>query len=120
MRVLPYDLRVEPGDSSVVGPQPWLTRVHKSPTASPEQQLHRSLGRIASSRPGAQLRAIPPPLAADVVRLIVIDLLGWDDGLESHVPWRLGQHAEHRLQPRAAHVRWAEGERLQPRPGWSP
>jgi hypothetical protein len=31
----------------------------------------------------------PPPLAADVVRLIAIDLLGSDDGLESPAPWRL-------------------------------
>jgi hypothetical protein len=37
MRVLPYELCVEPGDSTVVGPQPWLARLHESPTAGPDQ-----------------------------------------------------------------------------------
>src|SRR5688572_29995191 len=54
MRVPPHDFWVEPGDSSVVGPQPWLTRLRESPTAGPDQQLHRSLGRMASSCPGPQ------------------------------------------------------------------
>jgi hypothetical protein len=54
-----------------------------------------------------ELRAVHCRAAADVVRLIVIDLLGPDDGPESHVPWRLGQYAEHRPLACAAHVRWA-------------
>jgi len=56
MQVPPYDFRVEPGDSSVIGPQPWLTSGHESAAAGSDQQLNRSLGRIASSRPVAQLR----------------------------------------------------------------
>jgi hypothetical protein len=56
MRVLTYDPRVEPDDSSVIGAQPWLTRIHESPKAGPDQQLHRSLGRMASSCPVAQFR----------------------------------------------------------------
>ena len=44
MRVLPYDLCIQPDDSSVIGAQSWLTRIHESPTAGPDQQLHRSLG----------------------------------------------------------------------------
>jgi hypothetical protein len=56
MRVQRYDLCVEPGDSSVVGPQPWLTRLQESPAAGHDQQFHRSLGRVASSCPVAQFR----------------------------------------------------------------
>jgi len=37
IRVPRDDLGVEPGDSSVVGPQPWLTELDESPTAGPDQ-----------------------------------------------------------------------------------
>lgn len=115
MRVPRYDLCVEPGDSSVVGLQPWLTRVHESAATTPPQLRSRGIlvPRCAVSA------TIPPPLVADVVRLIVVGLLGSADGREYRDLWRLGRHAEHRLLPRAAQVQWAEGERLQPQPGWS-
>ena len=102
-----YDLGVEPGDSSVVGPQPWLTRIHESPAAGPDQQLHRSLGRMASSCPVTQFRSNSAAIGCRCGWLIVVDLLGSDDEPESRVSWPLGHHAERRLLPRAAQVRWA-------------
>jgi len=108
IRVPGDDLCVEPGDSSVVGSQPWLTPLHESPTARPDQQLDRSAS--VEWHPCAQFRssaAIAPPLAADVVRLIVVDLLGSDDASEFHAPWPHGQPAENALLPFAARVRWA-------------
>jgi hypothetical protein len=106
IRVPPYDLCIEPGDPSVVGPQPWLTRLHKSAAAG---LINNSTAASVEWHPRAQSRssaAIPPALAADVVRLIVVDLLGSDDGSESPAPWPRGRHDEHRLLPRAAPVRW--------------
>jgi hypothetical protein len=107
MRIPRHDLCVEPGDSSGVGPQPWLPGSTNLP---PLALINNSTAAAVEWHPRAQSRssaAIPPALAADAVGLIVVDLLGSDDGPESHVAWRLGQYAERGLLARPVHVRWA-------------